>query len=233
MRSPAFNTRTTLASADDVSVPIPAPWDNLSDPSVDDLLPGAMNFWPTGAAWGTPDGVAADPDSLWVQTMKALLAPFNFLYARAFRLARESSPALLDETLPEWEIEYGLPDSCVTTEQTRSERLSFLAAKVDVSKVVTPGDFIRLAAGYGFQIEIEEPAIFECGFSEIGGEHTVGDYRQETYWIVKVQDLATYYFTVGESEVAYDPLFSFGESAQLLCILQRIAPAWTTPILAT
>lgn len=231
MRDPGFNTRTSLASAEDAPQPLEQPWDVLADPEVEEMLPAAMGFWPRGAAWGTPDNVAPDLNSRFAGLMRALLAPFVTLYRRAFLLARESSPALLDQTLPEWERDYGLPEPCVTTEQTRAERLAHLAAKVDASPVVTPGDFIRLAAQYGFTIEIEEPVIFECGFSEIGGEHTVGDYRQECYWIVRVTEGGVYYFTLSESELAYDPLFSLGEAEQLLCILTRIAPAWTIPVL--
>lgn len=231
MRDPGFNTRTSLATPEDAPRALAAPWDVLSNPSVEDLLPAAMNFWPRGAAWGTPDGVAADDGSNWARLMRALLAPFVDLYGRAFRLARESSPALLDQTLEQWELEYGLPDPCVTVEQSRAERLAFLAAKVNAAPLVTPGDFIRLAAAYGFSITIEEPAVFECGFSEVGGEHTVGDWRQEVYWIIHVVDLAVYYFTLGDSELASDPLFSYGEAAQLLCLMKRLSPAWATPVM--
>nr|WP_295465183.1 putative phage tail protein [Mesorhizobium sp.] len=231
MRDPGLNTRTSVATPDDVARSLSPPWDVLAAPVVEDLLPSAMNFWPRGAAFGTPDWVAAEADSNWARLMRALLAPFVELYQRSFLLARESTPALLSETLDQWETEYGLPEPCVTTAQSRAERLAFLAAKVNAAPLITPGDFIRIAAEYGFSIEIEEPAIFECGFSEVGGEHTVGDWRQEVYWIVKVDDLAVYYFTTGESELAADPLFSFGDAEQLLCILRRLAPGWTVPIL--
>lgn len=231
MRDPGCNTRTVVPTPGAAVRPLAPPFDVLADPTVDDLLPAAMTFWPRGAAWGTPDGVEADPNSNWSRLMQALLAPFVLLYRRAFLLARESSPALLDQTLEAWETEYGLPESCATGEQSRARRLANLAAKVNAAPTISPGDFIRLAAGYGFSIEIEEPAVFECGFSEIRGEHAVGDWRQEVYWIVTVTDLAVYYFTTGDAELAGDPLFSFGEAGQLLCILQRIAPAWTIPVL--
>lgn len=231
MRDPGFNTRTSIATPEDAARDVEQPWDVLADPTVEELLPAAMGFWPPGAAWGTPDNVAPDLGSRFAGMMRALLAPFVTLYRRAFLLARESSPALLDQTLAEWERDFGLPEPCVTGEQSRTERLMHLAAKVNSAPVVTPGDFIRLAAMYGFTVTIEEPAVFECGFSEVGGEHTVGDFRQEVYWIVHVDDGAVFYFTCGDSELAADPLFSLGEAEQLLCIFKRIAPAWTIPVL--
>lgn len=231
MRDPGFNTRTSIATPDAVAQPVDPPWDVLADPTVDDLHQASMSFWPVGAAWGTPDGAAPSLDTVLARLMATLLAVFVTLYRRAFLLARESSPALLDQTLEDWERDYGLPEPCVTTAQSRAERIAHLAAKVNATPVVTPGDFVALAARYGFTVTIEEPALFECGFSECGGEHTVGDWRQEIYWIVHVDDGAVYYFTCGESEVGGDPLFSFGEAQQLLCIFKRVAPAWTIPVL--
>lgn len=233
MRDPGLNTVTTLASLGEAAVPPPPPIDALSDPAVEDLAPAGRALWPRGAAWGTPDGVEADPDSVLARLTRVLLAPFAALYRRAYLLALESVPALADQTLPDWERDHGLPEPCVTGAQTRVERLAHLAAKVDATPVVTPGDFIRLAALYGFAVTIEEPAVFELGFSELGGEHTLGDWRQESYWIVRVAEAGVTFFRLGESELGSDPLFSYGEAATLLCILSRIAPAWSIPILAT
>jgi uncharacterized protein YmfQ (DUF2313 family) len=160
-----------------------------------------------------------------------LLSPFATLYRRAFALALEASPATLDQTLDDWETEYGLPDSCVAGEQTRAERIAAVMAKVNAAPLITPGDFVRLALDYGFVIEIEEPAVFECGFSECGGEHATGAWRQEVYWIVRVSEVAVFYFRTGEGECGSDPLFSYGDAERLLCILMRLSPAWTIPVL--
>lgn len=231
MRDPGFNTRTSVASPGPAAQPVPLPWDVLAAPAVEDLLPAAMNFWPRGAAFGTPDLAAADHQSTWSRLMRVLLRGFVDLYRRAFLLAREASPRTLAETLPEWERDYGLPEPCVTKEQSIAERIAALTEKVNSLPHVTPGDFIRLAAAYGFAVEIEEPAVFECGFSEVAGEHTVGDRLQEVYWIVRVQDLEVFFFRTGEGELAGDPLFSLGDAEQLLCLLMRYAPAWSIPVL--
>lgn len=231
MRDPGFNTRTSVATPADAERPVSPPWDDLADPTVETLFPSGITLWPRGAAWGTPDGTQPDANSNLSGLMRALLAPFAVLYRRAFLLARESSPALLDQTLAEWEVEYDLPGPCVVGEQTRAERLIALAAKVNAAPLVTPGDFVRFSAEHGFTVEIEEPAVFECGFSECGGEHATGAAYQEVYWIVRVEDLAISFFTTGESETGFDPLFSFNDANELLCLLLLVSPAWTIPVL--
>ncbi|NEK42882.1 DUF2313 domain-containing protein [Rhizobium leguminosarum] len=231
-RDPALNTVTTAASVLDDLVPVVAPYDALAAPANDDLVSAALSMWPVGPAWGTPDGEAMPLSHVLARFTRVLVDSFVWLYARAWTLARNATVAGVDELLPEWEEEYGLPDNCVTGETSFAERLRALEAKVKSVATITPGDFIRIAASYGFEITIEEPAIFECGFSECGGDHTVGDMRQETYWIVHVTGLAIDYFTCGISECGFDPLFDLGDAERLLCILRRLAPAWTLPVLA-
>ena len=231
-RDPGLNTVTTAASVLADALLVPAPWDALANPTNDDLIAAGLSMWPTGPAWGTPDGQAMSIDGPMARFTRALLDTFQWLYARAFKLARESSVSGVDELLPEWERDFGLPDNCAGSDGTIAERIRALQAKVNSQAVVTPPDFIRVARSYGFEITIEEPAIFECGFSECGGEHSVGDPRQEIYWIVRVTDLAVDYFRAGESECGFDPLFSYGGAETLLCILRKLAPAWSEPVLS-
>jgi uncharacterized protein YmfQ (DUF2313 family) len=231
-RDPGLNTRTTEASAGAPAGGVPSAWDSLASPSNDDLIGGAVSLWPPGAAFGTPDGQAMSLSSLLAGFTRVLISPWEWLYARAFKLVSESTVFGVDEMLADWEIEYGLPDACAADEESVAARLRALEAKLMAVAIVTPSDFIRLAASYGFTITIEEPAIFECGFSECGGEHTVGNVRQEVYWLVTVTDLAVDYFRAGESECGYDPLFSYGEAERLLCLLRQHSPAWAIPVLA-
>jgi uncharacterized protein YmfQ (DUF2313 family) len=230
-RDSGVNTFTSLATLDDDPVNVTMPWDSLASPDSDTMIGGALTLWPPGAAFGGPDGQAISLTEKLALFTRVLLNPFEWIYARAFQLARQSSVFGVDEMLTDWEVEYGLPDNCVTGETSVSERLRALETKVAGIASITPGDFIRLAASYGFEITIEEPAVFECGFSECGGEHACGDPRQETYWIVRVAGLAVDYFRVGESECGSVPLFDYGDAERLICILRRAAPAWTTPIL--
>lgn len=229
-RDPGLNTVTTTATALADILPVAAPYDALANPDSDGLISAALALWPTGSAWGSPDGGAVSLSSKLASFTRVLLDSFVWLYARAWTLVRNASVRGVDELLPEWESDYGLPDNCVQGETSVAERLRALEAKVSSVAIATPGDFIRVASSYGFTVTIEEPAIFECGFSECGGEHTVGDVRQEVYWIVHVGDLAVDYFICGISECGLDPLFDLGDAERLICIMRRLAPAWSLPI---
>lgn len=232
MRDPGLNTVTTAASALADLVDVPAPYDRLSSPSNDDMIGAGLTLWPVGAAFGSPDAEAVSLTSIIARLTRVLISPFERLYARAYKLALESIPRFADELLAEWEADYGLPDSCVGGESSVAERVRALETKVSAVAVVTPGDFIRLAATYGFRITIVEPAIFRCGFSRCGGQHTVGHPRQEVYWIVRVTDLTVDYFRAGSGRCGYTPLFSYGDAERLLCLMRRYAPGWTIPLIA-
>jgi len=232
-RDPGLNTVTTVASAGAPGAGVPAAWDNLAAPSNDDLVGGAVSLWPPGAAFGTPDGQAMSLSGLLARFTRVLISPWEWLYARGFRLVSESTVFGVNEMLQDWEVEYGLPDACGAEDTSIAGRLRALEAKLMAVAIITPSDFIRLAASYGFVITIEEPAVFECGFSECGGEHTVGNARQEVYWLVTVTDLAVDYFRCGESECGFDPLFSYGEAERLLCLLRQHSPAWAIPVLSS
>jgi len=232
-RNPALRTLTNTPAEQPASIAVPAPYDALARPTNDDLLSAGVSLWPQGGAWGSPDGRAIDLNSNLARFTRVLLDPFVWLYGRSFQLCREASVNGIFDLLLEWERDYGLPDTCARDLSTTAERLRALEAKVNSEAIVTPQHFIRVAASYGFKIAIEEPAIFECGFSEIGdAEHELGSIREEVYWIVYVESLAVDYFRAGESEAGIDPLFSIGEGERLLCILRRLAPAWTIPVLA-
>lgn len=231
MRDTAFNTVTRTPATDLNDVAVPVPYDRLAAPSGEDLISAALTLWPQGAAWGSPDGEAVPLSSNLARFTRVLIEPFIWLYARAWGLAREATVQGALELLPEWNNDHGLPEKCFTSEQTSSQRLKALIRKVRAEPVNHPADFIRYALDYGFEIEIEEPAIFECGFSECGGRHTTGSYAEETYWIVRVRDAAVDYFEAGVSELGRDPLFSYGQAEQVLCLLRQMAPAWTLPVL--
>lgn len=125
-RDPGLNTRTTAASAGAPTGAVPAAWDNLSAPSNDNLIGGAVSLWPPGPAFGTPDGQAMSLTGWLARFTRVLISPFEWLYARAFKLASESTVYGVDELLSEWETEYGLPDACGADDESVAGRLRAL-----------------------------------------------------------------------------------------------------------
>ena len=225
VRTPWAHTRTD-SFAPRVQDILNAPDDALSSPSSDRLISAGLSFWPPGAAFGSPGGQAISLSSVLARFTRVLLSPFEWLYARAFRLALEGNGQTVSELLPDWEQDYGLPERCFTGEQSTVQRLTALRRKVESLPLSHPEDFVRVAADFGFAIEIEEPCIFECGYSECGGEHQTGAASEEAYVVVRIRDAAYSYFECGVSECGYDPLFSAGGAEQVLCFLRQELPGW-------
>lgn len=207
-----------------------APGDALSAPDSDALISAGLTFWPTGAAWGSPNRLAVSLSSVLARFTRVLLSPFEWLYARAWRLALEGNARTVSELLPDWEAEHGLPERCFTGEQSTAQRLTALRRKVAALPLVHPEDFVRVAADFGFTIEIEEPNIFTCGDSECGGRHETGAAAQEAYVIVRVKDSAETFFEIGTSLLGSDRLYDLVGSSDVLCFLRQELPGWVVAV---
>lgn len=213
------------------SVPsMTVPTDALAAPDSDSLISAGLAFWPPGAAWGSPDGQAVSLSSNLARFTRVLLSPFEWLHARAFRLALEGNVQTVSELLPDWERDHGLPEACFTGEQTATQRLTALRRKVMAEPLSHPQDFVRVAADFGFTIEIEEPNIFECGGSECGGHHEAGAASEEAYLIVRVRDSAETFFEIGASECGADRLYDLVGSSGVLCFLRQELPGWVVAV---
>jgi uncharacterized protein YmfQ (DUF2313 family) len=213
-----------------VSSSVTVPSDALSAPDSDSLVTAGLSFWPPGAAWGSPDGQAVSLSSVLGRFTRVLLSPFKWLYARAFRLALEANTQTVSELLPDWEKDHGLPEACFTGEQTATQRLVALRRKVMAEPLAHPEDFVRVAADFGFEIEIEEPNIFECGFSECGGYHETGAASEEAYVIVRAKGSAETFFEIGASECGVDRLYDVVGSSDVLCFLRQELPGWVVAV---
>lgn len=226
--------------------PLPDQSDALADPADEVVAQGLYGLLPAGPAWRTPDNTAFDENSRLGGFLRGLAGDMADLYRRLFGTGMESTASTLDQSLDDWEIEFGLPDPCLGPEPSRDMRLRFLLAKVRSTGTITPGDFIWLAAGLGYEVEIEEPVPFECGQSEIGAWHEVAgggyelgeptlimqgaEHAVEFDWIVRIKNVAVIYFECGLSQCGADALTEFGRAEDLECLFRSLAPAWTRPI---
>lgn len=209
---------------------VTVPTDALAAPDSDRLISAGLAFWPPGAAWGSPDGQAVSLSTNLAKFTRVLLSPFEWLYARAFRLALEANTQTVSELLPDWERDHGLPERCFTGEQTASQRLTALRRKVMGEPLAHPEDFVRVAADFGFTIELEEPNIFECAGSECGGYHENGAAAEETIVVVRVKGSAESFFECGISECGYDRLYDVAGSSDVLCFLRQELPGWVVAV---
>jgi uncharacterized protein YmfQ (DUF2313 family) len=203
--------------------------DVLSAPTVEEILPSGLAFWPRGAAWGTPDGIAPSTTSVLAGFTRALLGPYADLYARLWRLTDESRSRTLVNSLPDWEADFALPEPCITGPQTIDDRRRHLEHKVAAQGAISPEDFVRLAAHFGFVVAVEEPEAFRTGESRCGELAEVSDAALEQQWVVHVLDVPFEQFQTGLGETGVNRLLDFDIGA-LECLFRRAAPAWTYPI---
>lgn len=203
--------------------------DALAAPDAAVLAPTLAAVLPLGAAWRSPDGAAFDDRSRLGGLLRALAGALGLLYRRVFRVGQESTASTLVDSLEDWEAEYGLPDPCLGESQTLTQRQRALLLRVRSAATLTPGDFIRLAAGLGYEITISEPRPFATGFSWCGGPDGTGSAAQ-FFWVVHVRGVASKRFETGASRTGLDSLLDIARPVDLECVFRAIAPAWTRVI---
>lgn len=205
--------------------------DDLAEPAPLLLEPHVGRLLPQGGAWRRLDGAAFDGKGLMGGLVRALARALEDLYRRVFIPAPESTASTLVDSLEDWERDWGFPDPCIGGDLTRAERIKYLLAKIRSLGVITPRDYIDLAAAYGYRVTIEEPQPFECGVSDCGGSTGLAGGQDfggtvECWIIVRVHDTEIRAFETGVSETGVHPLTDFDLATSLECLFRRLAPAW-------
>ena len=170
---------------------------------------------PQGAAW---DLEAASVTS---QLLAAIAEELARIDVRARGLIQESDPRTCDETLPDWERVYGLPDLCVGTGQTEAQRRAALVARVVSLGGQTAAYYIGVAAALGYVITVTE-------FSPYDVEDDVDAFVYGTEWAYAWQVNAALN-TVIEMTVddGVDEPIAQWSNVLLECVLTRLKPAHT------
>ena len=209
----------------------PVQGDTLSDPELDLVAETLFAALPKGAAWRSPDNAAFDRNSRLAAFWRSFAPVLAETYGRLFRLTQESTASTLDQSLEEWELEYGLPDPCFGETQTRTQRIRALLAKVRSTGIITKGDFVGLAASISYTIEITEPLVFVTGFSRLGEPHGTG-HAAHFFWRVHVTGRATKRFETGrgKSRTGIDSLLDISRATDLECLFRGLKPGWTRVI---
>jgi uncharacterized protein YmfQ (DUF2313 family) len=192
----------------------PSVRDKQAYPTADEILPQVLALAPRGPAWGTDeagDGAGASPVQLgfW-RGLAAWVADLN---TREFDLATQALPSAITWSLPDWERDYGLPDTCSSGQGGTPARVAAVRARFGALGGQSPAYFVCLAQSLGYDISIEEPTQFLIDTSE------VGEGLQETW------------FLLDESEIGPDghELEGFvmpGEAEGLDAVVPGSAEAW-------
>lgn len=176
----------------------------------------------------SPPGQALprESDSTWQRLLDARAGAFQRVDGRAQTLLEEADPRTTYELLPDWERVAGLPDPCVTGDQTVAERQAALVRVLTGTGGASRVYFIALAAALGYAIDVEDYTA-----------HSVGDTVDtpirgiEWRWAWTVRAPAD---TVNDLTVVAgvdEPLASWGNQ-RLECVISRYKPAHTLVLFA-
>jgi uncharacterized protein YmfQ (DUF2313 family) len=184
----------------------------------DDFLRFVQQLLPRGAAW------PRDDDAVLTEVAGALADGAFAHHQAVLNLSEvESNPYLTNQLLPDFELDYGLPDPCTPLNPTLVQRRAALLAKMRGKGGQSAAYFIAVAAALGYVITIETFAPFRAG------QGAIGDPLYGQGWIfawrVHAPTTTVTPFMVGQS-AAGEPLQAWG-NAELECVLRRIAPAET------
>lgn len=207
----------------------PSTADALSNPSVETVADTFLDLLPRGAAWRKDEVGERDAGSNLARFWTAVATPIAALYARAFKLSLESTAATVDELLPHWEEEFGLPDPCIDRDMTKPERIRHLRARLVAEGGASPSYFVCLARFYGYEITVREFRSFRCGVSRCGDRSSgqIASEAIEFYWAAVINIRSVTWFRTGGSRTGVDRLGDLGGAPGLECILTRYAPAHT------
>jgi uncharacterized protein YmfQ (DUF2313 family) len=149
-------------------------------------------------------------------------------HASALVVAEAISPAGADGLwLADWERVLGLPDVCAGGYgQTQAERIAAAVSKVRQRGGQSRAYFISVAKALGYDITIEEYAVYTC---ESACDQPICDEPWRFAWTVRAPETTIREFTC--SSGCADPLASWGNEL-LECVINRLKPAHTHALFA-
>jgi uncharacterized protein YmfQ (DUF2313 family) len=182
-----------------------------------------QNLMPKGPAW------SHEPDSNMSALSDATAAFFFYIHKRVEKAGGEIFPQSCEETLVDWEYDYGLPEICEhgnhSAGSTFGERRAEVIAKINRKFSPTELNFINLAKILGYEISIKTVPPSICGISRCG-EKLGGNISARFYWIVLVHGIKVTYARSGIT-VCGEPLCHISYAQDLECLFKRIKPAHT------
>ena len=191
----------------------------FSSITTDEYRGAVQALLPPGRAWTRRVGstlanvCAAIGDCLFVvHTLYALF------------LDVESDPAQARQLLPDWETDFGLPDSCSPSSPTIPQRRAALLSKIAAS----PGGqsaayFIAVVAALGYTITVTTWDTFQLTGGRPFGSPLVSQ-SWRFAWQVNAPSISVSRFTLGQS--AFGEPFWAINGTECECRLRKLAPAY-------
>lgn len=174
---------------------------------------------PRGRVWPKEAGGTQDA------TMAGLAPTFERLDARAQSLLVDVFPATTLELLPEWEASLGLPDACDGDDQTISQRVAHVVAKLVNAGGQSVAYFLQVLAGLGYpDASITQYAPFRADVDHADTPLYGLDWAFN--WTVNLPSLSIFWFEADVS--AADELLWSVSDGSVFCVIDDLRPAHTT-----
>lgn len=167
-----------------------------------------------------------EADSNWQRLLAGLADEFGRAHERSLELLTEMLPDQATELLPEWERTAGLPDPCVTAEQSVDQRRRGLLRLLTGTGGQSATYFEALAASLGYDVVVSSYQPHTVG-DDVA--HAINGAEWRWAWEVRAPDQTVTYHTVDGT--VRDPLADWGNE-QLECVIRRYRPAESTVIFA-
>lgn len=184
----------------------------------------AQELLPKGQAWTRRIGT-----NLW-KLLSACSEELARIHQRSADLLNETTPSQAVDSIPDWEIELGLPENCVTSvAPSLDARRLEIFRKFNSTGGQNAQYYEDLAALLGFTVRVEEvyetAAPFKAGLSKAGDTLFQGVWLFTWRVVVKIPETAVQTFKAGQNK-AGDPLRWWAMS-ELECFLEKLKPSHT------
>ena len=183
--------------------------------TADDYLSQLQALLPHGPAW------PRDSSATLTMLLQAMADELARIDGRTDQLLEEVDPRTTTELLADWERVAGLPDACVTDDQSTAQRRAALHARLTTLGGQSTAYFIALAASLGYTVTITE---FHLHTVENDVEYPLYAAPWQFAWQVNAQQDTVGTLTV--TDTVADPLAWWGNEL-LECVTRRLAPAHT------
>lgn len=187
-----------------------------------DYLLQLQALLPQGPAWSRA------ADALITKLLDAFAAEYANVGLRLDALINEADPRTTSELLPDWERVAGLPDPCVTADQTVEQRRAALVSKLTLLGGQSRAYYIAIAEGLGYPgATIDEYRPMNCNDNCNDALYSQAD---RFAWQINLPSDGGI-FVANCNSPCDSPLQAWGDEA-IECRISRYKPAHTTVIFA-
>lgn len=190
--------------------------------TVKDYLHQLQSLLLRGKAWTRESG------SVLTQLLTGIAQEFARVDQRIDDLLNEADPRTTIELLADWERQAGLPDECVTIEQSYPQRIAALVSKVTMKGGQSRQYFIEMANSLGYDnVTIDEFEPMSCN-DTCNDELNSEDDR--FVWRINLPSDGSVY-VMSCNDTCNDALQSWGDEI-IECRINKYKPAHTTALFA-